>query len=358
LKIRRVSHFAFVIFSAFFAPGSAAQAPKDTTHQTQEPEQQPNASNYEEISTERKLKNEAAQISRYKSFLDYAPPSLVKVPKSKLEVTLQKIAKSSTETSDPYSLKDISDATHERHTRFKVELEQQGIDLEKSSSSILMKFYDQEAKWSSHAAAVIYTDKGPMVFDPDVKDLDQRLSANLITPLDTWLNVDWSHGDAIFVLAPPSFSDIEDFNNPQLLFEKLDPKKNRNKDFWLNFDGKVPSDVLFKNLKFLSKNGKPSSENPIKITQTKLGRFQRQTQGNFSCQCSELIQSAKSSDIHFSCDQSRLMFHLQADHKEFIQLKARLIDACESTKKQAKNPKSLKFTIDEKTQSIRELSLF
>jgi hypothetical protein len=242
MKKQRYSVFAISFFSLLlaFTPSLDTRAQEHATPSTTDSSNSA-VEKYNVIDPTRKR---LPQRERFQNMLSYEPTAVEKVPFDKLEAIIKSIRAEADKNNHRFALFDLTDACYLRNALFKKELQKSGINLDKSSSSIIIKYFDKNARWSFHSVSVIYTDKGPMVFDPDIKDEDQVLQGNLITPLPTWLEVDWSHMNPTYTMAPPDYVNIDDFLNDKTVFKNVDPSFS----FWGNLEGKTPRDPIYQNV--------------------------------------------------------------------------------------------------------------
>lgn len=215
-------------------------------HAPTAPENDPAVSKYDVVAPGRKT---VSLGDRFDTLLNYEPKNVEKVPFGKVEDLIKKVRAQADQGNHQYALFDITDGCFLRNELFKRDLAKANVNLEKSTASLMIKYLDKTKKWSFHSVSVIYTDKGPMVFDPDIKDVEQRFAGNLITPLSTWLQVDWSHMKPVYTLAPPDYTHIRDYLNTTTVFPHAKPGAAFGDSFWSNFDGATPNSPIFQDVK-------------------------------------------------------------------------------------------------------------
>lgn len=243
-------------------------------------------------------------------FLDYfaAQPKSHDVPMKKLMSIVAEVCAEAAEGNHRFSLYEIKDGCFLRNVLFKTKLAEHGIDITKSTASLISRHgwitgtrnnegaiqelekkiaqlekniqgrrgffrkqttkakheiennrdrgiirdYEREIerlradskkvvpRWTFHSVAVIQTDQGPVVFDPDVKTLDQRFNCDLTSSFSDWMKYNWGNYDPHFVLAPYNYTQLNHF-------DKIPPTPHSHGDktYGHLFD-RLPNDPIWK----------------------------------------------------------------------------------------------------------------
>lgn len=200
------------------------------------------------------LESEGPQKAKsidYTDILNWRPNIERQVGLDKLQSIIKQLRAEADAGNHSGCLFDRVDNCFYRNALIKSELQKSGFNLAQSSATIFVKMSDANAVWSSHSAAVIYTDHGPYVFDPDLKDGEEIFTGDMMTPLSDWLKMNWNHGKTITTLAPPEFIAQSDWQDASLFTEHLNLSHHSNvhrdhgEPFWKLLDGKTPSDTLY-----------------------------------------------------------------------------------------------------------------
>lgn len=243
-------------------------------------------------------------------FLDYfaAQPKSNDVPFKKLMEIVAEVCAEAKSGNHRFSIYEVKDGCFLRNVLFKSKLAEHGIDISKSTASLIsrhgwfggtrngdyqaqinkllhekdellrtnkssvsrvsskrskeeelqsqsrVKAIDRELekieaeskksvpRWTYHSVCVIQTDKGPIVFDPDVKSQDQRFECDLTSKFDDWMRYSWGNYDPHFILAPYNYTDLYQFNSIPI---SATPHAYSDKTYGHLFN-KLPDDPIWK----------------------------------------------------------------------------------------------------------------
>ncbi len=257
----------------------------------------------------------------FKGYFDKLPKSS-QVPMAKLQQIVAEVRAESDQNNHRFALHDVKDGCFLRNILFKSKLAEHGIDITKSTASIISRHgwlressastnkklnelvnektklieklhnlniwnpgqkgmirsrlaaieleianlphaagQENLPRWTYHSVCVIQTDQGPYVFDPDVKTRHDRFKGNLLSSLSDWMKFDWNHHDPNFILAPYNYTDV--FQLKGIPPKAAAPHDHRDKTYGHLF-GRTPDDPIWK------KNQSP----PILLEKNTLGKLQ------------------------------------------------------------------------------------
>lgn len=193
--------------------------------------------------TGRELSNEEAQTK----MLSWKPEKTI--PLVVLKILAEEARKEADKGKHDYCLFDTSDRCFYRNARIKLDLAAKmkklkfPFDADQVTATAFIKGIGDNEKWSYHTVAVIYTDEGPYVFDPDNKDPEKIYTkGDLLTPLKDWLKVKWKFNESVTMLAPPGYIFADDFDGRGSgAMSKEDVRA-----WWRKLRGATPDDPYFK----------------------------------------------------------------------------------------------------------------